>query len=62
MERLANAAKLSEEAHSQDVAALHAECRAAESDGWSVREIARKIKKSPAHTHRIMAGLTGARP
>lgn len=59
MRRLAAAAAASEEALTDDVSALHAECRAAEAEGWSVREIARNIGKSPAHAHRIMAGLTG---
>lgn len=59
LRRLAAAERASHEAHEDDVTALHSECRAAESDGWSVRDIARTIKMSPAHTHRIMAGLTG---
>jgi len=57
--RLAAAERASQEAHTDDVLALHAECREAEQEGWTVREIARKIQRSPAHTHRIMAGLTG---
>jgi hypothetical protein len=57
--RLAAAERASREALNDDVSALHAEIRAAEEDGWTVREIARKILRSPAHTHRIMAGLTG---
>lgn len=59
LRRLAAAERASREAHEDDVYALHTECRTAESEGWSVREIARNIKMSPAHTHRIMAGLTG---
>lgn len=59
LRRLAAAERASREAHEDDVTALHSECRAAETDGWSVRDIARNIKMSPAHTHRIMARLTG---
>lgn len=59
LRRLAAAERASREAHEDDVSALHSECKAAESEGWSVREIARNIKMSPAHTHRIMSGLTG---
>lgn len=59
LRRLARAVQASEDVLTDDVSALHDECRAAESDGWTVREIARNIQKSPAHTHRIMARLTG---
>jgi len=59
LRRLAAAERASKQAHDDDVSALHGECREAESEGWSVREIARVIGMSPAHTHRIMAGLTG---
>lgn len=59
MRRLAACAEASEMAYRDDVLALHNECKAAESERWTVREIARVINKSPAHTHRIMAGLTG---
>jgi len=59
LRRLAAAEQASGEAHEDDVIALHSECRAAEADGWSVRDIARTIRKSPAQTHRIMVGLTG---
>lgn len=59
LRRLAAAERASHEAWQDDVAALHEEVRNAESDGWTVREIARVISKSIAHTHRIMAQLTG---
>jgi hypothetical protein len=59
LRRLAATERASAEAHTDDVIALHKECRQAESENWTVREIARVIGRSPAHTHRIMAGLTG---
>lgn len=59
LRRLAAAERASRDTWKDDVSALHSECREAESEGWSVREIARSIGMSPAHTHRIMAGLTG---
>jgi len=59
LRRLAAAERASHEAWQDDVSALHQEVRAAETDGWTVREIARVITKSVAHTHRIMARITG---
>lgn len=59
LKRLSAAEQASHDTWQDDVTALHQECRDAEHDGWTVREIARAIGKSPAHTHRIMARLTG---
>ena len=59
LQRLAAAVKASGETYNDDVSALHDEIRAAERDNWTVREIARNIGFSVAHTHRIMCGLTG---
>jgi AraC-like DNA-binding protein len=59
LRRLSAAERASHDTWQDDVSALHDECREAESDGWTVRDIARVIEKSPAHTHRIMARLTG---
>lgn len=59
LRRLAAAVRASEEALEDDVLALHRECQEAEQERWSVRDIARNIGLSPAHTHRIMARLTG---
>lgn len=59
LRRLAATERASREALEDDVSALHSEVRAAEGDGWTVREIARAIDKSVAQTHRIMSRLTG---
>lgn len=56
--RLAAAEKRSREAHQDDLSALISEVQLADSEGVGVREIARTVGKSPAHTHRwIVAGL-----
>lgn len=61
LQRLAAAVKASGEVYTDDVSALHDEVREAEHEQWTVREIARSIGYSVAHTHRIMCKLTGPR-
>lgn len=59
LRRIAAAYDRSREAYRDDLSALRAVVREADEAGWSVREIASHIGKSPSHTHRIMTGLSG---
>lgn len=59
LRRLAAAEQRSREAHEDDVMALHIAISDADTAGYSVRRIARLIDRSPSHTHRIVAGISG---